>query len=231
MTGLPEQFVAIRTDITARHQASDRLQEQLHFVEELVEAMPMPVYVKGPDLRYQLMNRAFAELFAIRREDFLGKTSEQLLDPELASYHQQRDRELLQEVSRQSYETSLQSQDGTVRYGIIHKATLTRPDGSIAGLIGTIADITELKLLARESRQAREVAEAANRAKSEFLANMSHEIRTPMNGILGMTELALDTELNREQREYLNVVKSSTEALLTVINDILDFPSWKRARW
>ncbi|NWK78657.1 response regulator [Aquitalea sp. LB_tupeE] len=221
--GEPEQFVAIRTDITARHQASDRLQEQLHFVEELVEAMPMPVYVKGPDLRYQLMNRAFAELFAIRREDFLGKTSEQLLDAELASYHQQRDRELLQEVSRQSYETTMQLQDGTVRYGIIHKATLTRPDGSIAGLIGTIADITEQKLLARESRQAREVAEAANRAKSEFLANMSHEIRTPMNGILGMTELALDTDLNREQREYLNVVKSSTEALLTVINDILDF--------
>ena len=221
--GEPEQFVAIRTDITARHQASERLQEQLHFAEELVEAMPMPVYVKGPDLRYQLMNRAFAELFGIRREDFLGKTSEHLLDAELASYHQQRDRELLNEVSRQSYETTLQQQDGTVRYGIIHKATLTRPDGSIAGLIGTIADITELKLLARESRQAREVAEAANRAKSEFLANMSHEIRTPMNGILGMTELALDTELNREQREYLDVVKSSTEALLTVINDILDF--------
>ena len=221
--GQPEQFVAIRTDITARHQASDRLQEQLHFVEELVEAMPMPVYVKGPDLRYQLMNRAFAELFDIRREDFLGKTSEQLLGPEQAGHHQQRDRELLNEVSRQSYEISLQRQDGTVRYGIIHKATLTRPDGSISGLIGTIADITELKLLARESRQAREVAEAANRAKSEFLANMSHEIRTPMNGILGMTELALDTDLNREQRDYLNVVKSSTEALLTVINDILDF--------
>ncbi len=120
-------------------------------------------------------------------------------------------------------EHRLRRHDGQYRYMLVRGVPILAQDGEIREWIGVHTDVDIEKRAEAALREAKEAAEAATRAKSEFLANMSHEIRTPLNGIIGMTELALDTKMTTEQREYLSTVKLSADHLLTVINDILDF--------
>jgi len=222
-TGEPERYIAIRTEITDRKRMEAQLSEQLHLVEELIENIPLPVYLKDTAGRYVRLNRAFELFFQVSRESFIGRTLHDLLPPEDARQHAAMDRELFASKGTQVYEALIHSRDGSAHDTIYRKVVLTRPDGSVSGLLGIIVDITDRKRAEIEVLRAKEAAEAASRAKSDFLANMSHEIRTPMNGVIGMTDLALETALTSEQREYLNIAKSSAESLLTIINDILDF--------
>ena len=119
-------------------------------------------------------------------------------------------------------EREFQSQDGRVFTGSLMISQVLALDGSVRGYLCVVQDVTVRRELEAEMLRARQSAEEASRMKSDFLANMSHEIRTPMNGIVGMTHLALRTELTPQQRDYLKKIQMSGQHLLHIINDILD---------
>ena len=120
-------------------------------------------------------------------------------------------------------ECTIRKKDGQVLIIKKNVEVLTDSDGAIIGGIECFEDITARKKTAKELRLAKEQAESANNAKSEFLANMSHEIRTPMNAIIGMSHLALKTDLNPKQYDYIKKIENGANSLLGIINDILDF--------
>ena len=183
------------------------------------------MYVKDTHCRVLMANLSVTrQMGADSPEQLIGKTDFDFYPLELAQTFYDDEQSVIRsgqaEVNRE--EIGLDPH-GNVSQVLTTQVPLRDKDGRVIGLAGVGRDITQLKKAQREMQEAREAAEAASRAKSEFLANMSHEIRTPLNGIVGMTDLALDTDITAEQREYLETIKLSADSLLTVINDILDF--------
>ncbi len=214
--------VGFFTDITARKRAEEALRESEERFRGLFQGAAEGILVANIETKkFVYANPAVCRM--------LGYTEEELVHMGVSDIHPQQDLEwvVAEFMAQARGEKTLASalpclrKDGTTKYADVNASRLVI-DGKDCS-VGFFTDITARKRAEEEVRQAKEAAEAASRAKSEFLANMSHEIRTPMNGIIGMTELALDTELTPEQREYLVMVKDSADNLLTLINDILDF--------
>ncbi len=191
------------------------VERQRQYLESLVAISPAAVVVMDADERVTDWNPAAAELFGYSAGEAFGRPIDDLV---FAETDRDEGLEITREamtVGRAGRITQRQRKDGT-RVDVELMLVPLTVDGSHVGFLGIYHDVTELQ-------RARQEAEAATQAKSAFLATMSHEIRTPMNAVVGMTDLLLGTELTGEQREFAEVVRSSGDALLHVIDDILDY--------
>ena len=178
MEGFLERF-DVASFLSTLGRTSEELPAQMHLAQELIEALPVPVFFKARDGRYLGVNRAWEEFFGIGREEFLGKTVHELYpqSPGVAEKHFAMDLELWNHPGSQRYETPVTVRGGRVRHTIYCKATFTGADGQVAGLIGTILDITERK----QAEQREAIEHAATRLIAEA-DTLSDAIR----GIIGV---------------------------------------------
>jgi PAS domain S-box-containing protein len=217
-----KQTVQIRTQLEKEAHLEARYREIFESASDFI----FTVDLKG---HFTSFNRSGEKMTGYPREDALKLNFRDLLHPDDAAQALPFLEPKPGDASTVTFQSRFRTQSG----GITWAETSIQPiykSGKLVGMLGVARDINERKQIEETLRQARDAAEATTRAKSAFLANMSHEIRTPMNGVIGMSNLLLDTSLNRDQRDLAETVKQSAESLLTILNDILDFSKIEAGR-
>jgi PAS domain S-box-containing protein len=223
-------FEGTVADITERRRAQEELRESEDRFRALFEEAPVAFHEVDCAGVIRRVNRAQCELLGYTASEMLDRPIWDFVSPE----QQHLSREAIQAKLAGGEPGSLTREyvrkDGARRCIEVVQSVICDESGRPGGIRAGFIDITERKRIEEALNHAKEQAEAASRLKSEFLANMSHEIRTPMNGIMAMVDVVLDTQLDAEQRDYLQTARASAETLLAILNDILDLSKIEAGR-
>ncbi len=235
---LEETNKDLQSQILEREMAEDALKDSERRLADIINFLPDATFVINRDGVVIAWNRAIEKMTGIKAANILGKGNYEYALP----FYQVRRPILIDLVLKtdlcleKEYERIKWQEDGILVGDSFNSNILGKPtyllgsagvlydsEGTIYGAIESIRNITDRKMAEEDLKSAKNRAESATKAKSKFLANMSHEIRTPMNAVIGMSDLLLQMDLKIEQRDYLETIRSSGNALLAIINDILDY--------
>jgi len=224
----PFKYIAIRTDITRRKVMEEKIEQSNRFLQSLTDTMGEGVYALDEKGKCIFVNPETERLTGWSKDEFLGENIHDMIHfqtvdgQHVPSHECPTYKSIKQGKTYQSDDEYFTNKNGKLFPVSIISAPLYE-NNSITGSVAVFQDISLRKEVEDELRRAKKIAEQASNEKSNFLANMSHEIRTPMNAIIGMCYLALQTELDGKQRNYVEKINRAAESLLRIINDILDF--------
>ncbi|MES2517365.1 MAG: PAS domain S-box protein [Bacteroidota bacterium] len=209
-------------DITEQYNARELLRKSEEKYRGIMNNMELGLLEVDNDQTIIRAYDRFCKMVGYTEEELIGKNAQKLFLPETFVQTLEQQQDIRAKGSASSYELQLKKKDGSVVWVIISGAPIFGENGEVVGSMGIHYDISERKQLEQELEQAKQIADDARQSEKQFLANMSHEIRTPLNAIIGMTHLLFDTRPSKQQYEYLDILKTSADFLLSLISDLLD---------
>ncbi|MBN1302518.1 MAG: PAS domain-containing protein [Melioribacteraceae bacterium] len=223
-------ILGISSDITKQKETEFALQNNINFLEVLINTLPTPIYYKDTSGCYQGCNEAFVELVGIERQELIGRNASDIFPKELAEFFAEKDKELFNSNVVQQFDVSIPVKDNSFYDAICYQASFLNYDGSIVGLVGGLVDIQDRKVAEEKLAAYMDELQRTNYNKDRFFSIIAHDLKNPFITLLGYTEALMEdyNEMNAQEHiEYLTQIRNTSKNSYQLLENLLQ---WSRSQ-